>query len=658
MALNTKKLDPKKTIFLIDGSSVLYRGYYGMRALHTSKGVPVQAVYTFCRMIKKLIDTFKPLYIVIVWDPKGKTTRHEVYEDYKATRQAPPSDLFEQKDKIVEFADLIGIAQVMQEGIEADDLMYSIAKEREKEGDTSIFVTSDKDMGQAVSDHILMFDLFKDIFYDKPAFEEKMGFPVAKLPFYYGLLGDISDNIPGVRGIGKKTAFELMQEFNSIEDLYNRIDEVQKTRVKTALLANKDNAFLSRDLFLLQYHPSGLTKKDLAFDANNWKNALPLFKELEFKTLYREAGLTVEEREASIEEKIEHLKKYNFKTVATSEDLDELVAELKAKKTFAIDTETTGLGPLRVDLVGLSFCTQEGTAYYVPCGHNTDEQQLPLEEVITALKPILENPKYKKYLHNAKFDQLVLVNHGIEMQGVACDSMIAANLVTKDWQRVGLRRLSIFYFDEDMLTFQELVKKNKLKNFSYVPIELATYYSGHDAHQTYRLSELLIPQLKKEKMDKLYYDIELPLMHVLYAMEREGIFLDTKILAKLDKEVTKALTIIEGEIIALIPVEKKTINLNSLHLLTFYQTTGKEIGILEVFRNIENNMQAIQDEKDEAAMELIVPDFDPAKFLPRHAEKVCYWFAIIRAPYLKAMQERVEDSKIEDAEVVEETEKK
>jgi len=185
--------DPKKTIFLIDASSFLYRAYYSLRPLHTPDGIPVQAVYNFCRMIKKLINIFKPDYIALVWDSKGKTTRHDVYEEYKATRQAPPSDLFNQKKYIVEFANLIGIKQLQQQGIEADDIMFSIAQELTKKGDTVVFITSDKDMGQALDDQTYLYDTFKDVIYDKEKFEEKRGFSVKKMPFFYALLGDVSD---------------------------------------------------------------------------------------------------------------------------------------------------------------------------------------------------------------------------------------------------------------------------------------------------------------------------------------------------------------------------------------------------------------------------------------------------------------------------------
>lgn len=252
-----------------------------MRPLHTAQGIPVQAVYSFIRMIKKLVDTFDPEYITIVWDSKGKTTRHDMYASYKATRQAPPSDIFVQKEYIQKFADLIGLKQIAQQGIEADDIMYSIAKEQKAAGKTIVLITSDKDMGQVIEDQkVVLFDPWKDKIFDQKAFEERMGLPIAKLPFYFAILGDTSDNIPGVKGIGDKGALQLVTAYASLDDLYSRLDTVTKDRMKNALQTQKENAFLSQQLFLLQYHPSGLSLQDLHFDKKNWINARPLLSSL------------------------------------------------------------------------------------------------------------------------------------------------------------------------------------------------------------------------------------------------------------------------------------------------------------------------------------------------------------------------------------------
>ena len=560
------KLDPKKTLFLIDGSSFLYRAYYGLKPLHAPSGIAVQAVFSFCRTIKKLIDTYNPEYSALVWDSKGTTTRHEIFSDYKANRQAPPSDLFDQKEYIVEFADLIGMKQVAESGIEADDLMFSLAKDwvAQHPENSVVFVTLDKDMGQALTlnAHIYLLDAFKELLADRITVEEKMGFSAEKIPFYFALLGDSSDNIPGVKGIGKTTAASLVNQFESIEDMYNRLHEIKKAGVKTALLAHKDDAFLSYKLFLLHYESLGIGEQELAFDAHNWNNARPLFEELNFKSLTASAGQTKQDRVQDIQTKIEYWKQRNFITVQTVEQLNELCDHMCAKGTFAIDTETTGLEPLEVDLVGVSVCIDENHAYYIPCGHTTGEVQLSRDIVLAMLKPILENAQIKKYLHNAKYDMLVLSHHDIELQGLALDTLVGANLITKEWQSASLKKLSHFFFNEEMLTYEDVVKTHKYKDFSHVPLELATLYAAADSYQTFRLVKIIEDAFAKEKkIYELYKNIEHPLIEILYEMEKKGIDLDVPLLYALNEKVTADLMIIEAEIAAVIG--KETINLNS-----------------------------------------------------------------------------------------------
>lgn len=556
------KLDPKKTLFIIDGSSFLYRAYYGIKPLHTSTGVPVQAVYSFCRMIKKLITTFKAEYVALVWDSKGKTTRHEIFPAYKQTRQAPPSDLFDQKTKIVEFADLIGIQQVAQQGVEADDLMYAIAHEYATQDEQVVIVSSDKDMMQAITENIVMFDPFKDRLLEKKDVQELMGFPIERLPLYFGLLGDASDNIPGVRGIGKKTAQEICVHFTSMEDLYERLDDpILSERARKALVENRESAFLSQNLFILHNVPLHITKEEFYFNADRWPDAQPLFKELEFKGLLADP-VSAKQHAVSIDHKIDCFKKYQFITITTEHALINLCEQLKASKVFALDTETDGLRALQANLVGVSFCMQEGIAYYVPCGHQTNEEQLSRAQVCRLIKPVLEDGAYKKYLHHAKFDQLVLAAHGIDVQGVHFDTLLAAHLLAKDWQRIGLKDLSLSYFDEPMLTYDDMVKRNGYTDFSYVPLDLATQYAACDAHQTWRLVAQQVPELMAASMDSLYYTIELPLVYVLCQMERTGIALDVKFLKDLGVKVDKELSDLKKQLMVFWPSES-ALNFNS-----------------------------------------------------------------------------------------------
>ena len=561
--------DPAKTIYLIDGSSFLYRAYYGLRPLHTPQGVPVQAVFSFCRMIKHLIDQFNPCFMALVWDSRGKTLRHEIYPAYKATRQAPPSDLFDQKQLIMKFADLIKLHQIIKDGVEADDLMYSAAKKLADQEYHVVIVTSDKDMSQTLGDHISIYDPFKDQIVDVASFEQVSGFHVAKLPFYYALLGDASDNIPGVKGIGKKGASDIVLQYANLQDLYEHLEQVKPERVRKALEANKDNAFLSEELFKLRFVDIGSTISDVAFDRNMWANAHDMFQELNFKSLLKKEEVEVHERQQSIiggaevvADPFEKLKQYEFKTVVTAAELEDVVSLIRVTGAVAVDTETDGLMPLYNKFVGISLCTQKGVAYYVPCGHNTGEVQLTSAEIVRIVKPVMEDPAIKKYLHNAKFDQLVLHALGIDMTGLALDSYIVARLLLKEWQRAGLKPLSEFYFNEVMLNFQDVLNYCKVKDFSQVPLPLATRYAAADAHQTLQLAQLLKDELAKDPVtEKLYRDIEHPLIQVLVDMEAEGIVLDVPLLTQLGVAVKGSLESVDSTIKNM--VNMPDINLNS-----------------------------------------------------------------------------------------------
>lgn len=555
-------LDPKKTVFLIDASAFLYRAYYGLRPLHTSTGEPVQAVYSFIRMIKKLIDTFSVEHIALVWDSKGPTIRHEFYTDYKATRQEPPSDLFAQKEHIIQFADLVGIKQIAKQGFEADDLMYSLCKDFASSNMNVTLVTSDKDMGQAfvLGDHVLLYDPFKDTITNAQQFEQATGFPARKLPFFYALLGDSSDNIPGVRGIGKKGALELVQQFDSLEAMYNNLNAIAKERTRKILEEHKDDAFLSEKLFLLHYINLGISIKDLHFTNNKWSQALPLFKQLEFKTLVQEVSQV---KLPATTESLSTLKGYEFKAITTHKELQQLIALIHEKQLFALDTELTGLRALQDEVIGVSICVQKGTAYYIPFGHKAAEVQLSREYVFNELKPILLDPNIKKVMHHAKFDQLALLHYGLKVNGLIFDTLIAAQLVTQDWQRIGLKYLSEYYLQEQMLNFQEVVTARGYKNFSEVPLALATEYAAADAHQTFQLMPILQEQLQQQNMHSLYYDMELLLVKVLCDMEYAGIFADVATLAQLNIQVTHDLAQVHAKLIALIGDAYKNINLNS-----------------------------------------------------------------------------------------------
>lgn len=544
-------------IFIIDGASFLYRAFYALKPMQAPYGAQVGAVFGFCRMLKKLIDTQKPEYIAICWDSAGKTERHEVYADYKSTRQATPSDLHDQRELIQKFAHIIGIKQVAQEHIEADDLMYSLALDFVEAEFEVVLVTSDKDLGQAVGNGIVICDTFKDEILDATKLEQKYGFPLSKLPFYFALIGDSSDNIPGVRGIGPKTATELVKQFESLHQLYDQIDLVSKERTRALLLANKDNAFLSEDLFLLRYHELDISPDMCKFDPEQWALARNFFVELNFKSLLKELP------GPSTVEYLSKQKGYQFVAITDQRALTQLCTEIKAAGACAIDTETDSLAAYQSQLVGISLCYQKGRACYIPVGHTKIENQLSRAVIMQELKPLLEDSTIKKYLHHAKFDELVLSRYGIELQGVAFDTMIAAGLVNNDGQRIGLKSLSLTYLQERMLTYEDVMTLCDCDNFKDVPLDLAIEYAASDAHQVLQLLPILQEKLRAEKQEELYFNIELPLIQTLYQMEKEGIIIDPKLIQKLNGYVEKYLERIRQDIITLLGPDYTHINLNS-----------------------------------------------------------------------------------------------
>jgi DNA polymerase-1 len=558
-------LIPKDALFIIDGSACLYRSYYGIKPLHSSKGVPCQAIYGFCRALKNLVSDYNPKHLIIVWDSKGKTTRAEIFPEYKATRLAPPSDLFEQKEAIQKFAELVGIKQLSMTGHEADDLIASLV--RDFPDKQIVLVGSDKDLQQLLCDHVTVLDPMKKEVVDVPAFITKYEFKPEQLPFYHALLGDASDNIPGVKGIGKKTAQEIVQQFATLEELYEQLATTTKLkpRIIELLQMQKENAFLSLKLFLLHDIDLALTLHDLSYDAHLWPRANDFFAEYEFRSfmVHDTKPATPTTLPKAIAQTPAPIENWNCSTIQTKTELDELYALLEQQKVLAVDTETTGLDPLQDQLLGISISFNSKSSYYIPLHQKpkiieqqlsffdapkVDPESLNQEVILATLKPIFENNKIEKTLHNAKFDQLVLYNAGINLRGIAFDSLLAANLLRREWQKIGLKSLSLQLLNEPMTDFKELLGK-QYKTFAEVPLELGAHYAAHDALQTLKLTTLFQKELAAEPiLQKLLFEMELPLNQILFEMECSGILLKPEALKVIEHEVDKDLLVIMHKI--------------------------------------------------------------------------------------------------------------
>lgn len=570
--MNISEISPN-ALFIIDGSYLLYRSYYGLSELKTSTGIPTQAIYGFVRTLKKIIDHYNPQSLVVVWDGKQKTFRSEIYAEYKATRQAAPSDLGQQKEKIQEILDHMSICQITQEGFEADDIIATIAHhEKIKQ---VLLVCPDKDMFQLLRKNLMIIDPFKDAIVTQELYEAKMGFPIERLPDYFALLGDTSDNIPGVKGIGAKGAQKLFTTYTSLDELYEKIEEVKPKGVQEKLIAQKESAYLSKRLFKLEPINMIYDVEACCFDNDNWKKAEPLFAELEFKRLAGNAKPPLPQTPEELQEQ-----PWTCITVQTEQTLDEMIDAIKKAGVCALDTETDGVPVMQTTMIGLSFAVNEDEAYYIPLRHEeltqlsigeqlpsnkNNSSQLDLNLVFKKLQPILEDPAIKKVLHHAKYDELVLMNEGFDYQGTSFDTLLAANLF-KGTDKINLKALSLQYLNEPMKRFKDVLGKRK--HFGQVPIEDAAHYGAYDSLQTFKLLKIFEKKLEEEpKLKKLYYELDLPFHSILKNMEYKGILVDAEQIKMLSKEGAEKCRYFEEKILAaveaLAPGQLPNLNINS-----------------------------------------------------------------------------------------------
>ncbi|MEK6680165.1 MAG: DNA polymerase I [Nitrospirota bacterium] len=542
----------KPTLYLIDGNSYIYRAYHAVRSLATSKGLPTNAIYGFTNMLLKIVKEKKPDYLAIAFDVKGPTKRHIEYEQYKAHRPEMPKDLVQQIPYIHKLVEAFNIPAILMEGYEADDIIGTISKKMEKDFDV-IIVTGDKDMLQLISQNIKIYDTLKDKVYEEKDVVERFGVAPDKVVEIMGLMGDASDNIPGVHGIGEKTAIALIAEFGSIENLLANVDKIKKPKLSEALKGSADIARLSRELATI------ILDCPVEINLNEYKKKEPdnalligLLKELEFTSLLKQ----ISGEASSLENK-------RYSTVLKEDALLELIKKIKEKGGLSIDTETTSEDPMLAEIVGISISIEKDEGFYIPVSHRYlgAPEQLKKEWVLNQLKQLLEDDKIKKIGQNIKYEIIVFKNHGINLSGASFDTMVASYLLNPNKYSHGLNNIALEYLNHIMTTYKDVTGTGKgQKNFSEVDIETATNYSCEDAEITYQLAKLLGPMLKEQGLERLFYDVEVPLISVLARIEMNGVKVDTDFLSSLSKEVDAQLNDIVKRIYSL---AKGEFNINS-----------------------------------------------------------------------------------------------
>jgi DNA polymerase-1 len=568
-----ENMDTKTPLILVDGSSYLYRAYHALPPLTNSKGVPTGAVKGVINMMRRLQKDYPQSTLVVVFDAKGKTFRDDIYADYKAHRPPMPDDLRVQIEPIHNIIKAMGLPMLIIDGVEADDVIGTLAVQATAAEQPVIISTGDKDIAQLVNEHITMINTMNNSTLDRAGVIEKFGIPPELIIDYLALLGDKSDNIPGVPGVGEKTALGLLQGIGGLDDIYARLDEVAGLAFRGAktmspkLEEHKELAYLSYLLATIKTDVEmPLQLNELANGDPDKAQLLSLFRDLEFKTwieealtesgqspadLKPEAQATVK-AEASHEVEVvrEEINK-DYQTVLNEADFENWIEKIKTAELVAVDTETTSLDYMRAELVGISLAVAPGGAAYIPFGHDYmgAPEQLSRDLVLEKIKPLLEDPAIAKVGQNLKYDMSVLAQHGINLQGIAFDTMLESYVLDSVATRHDMDSLALKYLDEETIKFADVAGKGVAQlTFNQVPLEQAGPYASEDADITLRLHNRLWPQVSAEAtLTGVFNDIELPLIPVLSRIERTGALVDDTLLFQQSQELSERLAELETQ---------------------------------------------------------------------------------------------------------------
>ncbi len=547
----------RKTLFLIDGSAIFYRAYFALiRApLINSRGENTSATFGFVNSIWKIIREEQPDYIAVLFDTGEPTFRHKMYDEYKSTRAKMPDDLVEQLPRIREATKALNLAFYELPGYEADDIAGTFAKAGEAAGLDVWCVTGDKDYFQLVTEHVKVYTPGRAS--EQPTrlgreeVLKKFGVYPELVIDKLALMGDSSDNVPGVPGIGPKTADKLLAQFGSFDQVLESCDQIAAKGIREKIAANKELAILSRTLVTIdkavpiEFELDAMIRQPIDYEA-----ARKLFLDLEFSGLLKQLTPSDPGEAAETPTPQADQTKVDYRCVKTLAELNEVIKALSAYDEIAIDTETTSLNALEADLVGVSLCGVAGTAYYVPLGHSLDEQNnLPFDPAVKLLKRLLENKTVKKFGQNIKYDLHVLRRVGIEVAPISFDTMLASYVVDPSSREHSLDFLARKHFGYEMQPISALIGSGKKQTtFDTVLVSEASFYAAEDADYTFRLRDVYLPEISRFKLEPLLNDIEIPLIRVLADIEEAGIRVDTDFLADLSLDMDKRLDTLRRDI--------------------------------------------------------------------------------------------------------------
>lgn len=555
----------RKKFILVDGFGLIFRAFYAFirSPLKNSKGEPTSAIYGFCRMLFRVLKDHNPDYLVIAWESKEETKRHKMYPDYKANRDEPPDDLRIQIPRIIDLMEKFGFKGISVEGYEADDIIASFASHyKEKEELDVLILSGDKDLMQLFGENIKGLVPQKGIsdilLYSPDEVKEKIGVLPEQITDYIGLVGDSSDNIPGVKGVGQKTAVSLLKDYKSIEELYDHLDQISSKSVQKKLKENKENAFLSKKLAKLY------KDIDLEYNLNKYQfnqvdihSSLPLLKQWEMQSLLDEFLSKKEKQQvqgelfASMDESKEEDKDIikerseDYHILDSMKDIRDLLKKLKKSKEISIDLESTSEFPMLAQMVGVALSDKEGTGYYIPIKHPEIDDYKP-EEVLKLLKDWIEAYKNPLIGQNLKYDYIIFKRYGINIARPSFDTMIASYVIDPARQSHSLDTLASYYFNHKTIKFNDIISKGQ--TVLDVPLKDLGVYACEDADIAYRLYNKMQKELEQYNLKQIYYDVDLPLVEVLVDMEVTGVKINKEYFHKMSGELDQMMQNLEKNI--------------------------------------------------------------------------------------------------------------